>query len=323
MSSAPPRERARQSQAQPGGVVVLTGGVGGAKLVLGLAQVLLPGQLTAVVNTGDDFTHLGLRICPDIDTLLYTLSGRAHAVQGWGRQDESWSFMAAIDSLGGDTWFRLGDGDLALHVLRTAGLQAGEPLSRLVARFAERWAIAARVLPMSDDMVGTVVLTEQGRLAFQDYFVKRRCEPVVTGVEFEGAAEARPAPAVLEAIASASAVLIAPSNPFLSIAPILAVPGMRAALAATAAPVVAVSPLVGGQAVKGPTAKLMRELGQPINVKGVAALYDRVIDGLLVDERDACEDLPIRTARTDTMMHTLDDRVRVALAALALARGLE
>jgi LPPG:FO 2-phospho-L-lactate transferase len=303
-------------------VVVLTGGVGGAKLALGLARVLPPGQLTAVVNTGDDFTHLGLRICPDIDTLLYTLSGRAHAEQGWGRQDESWSFLAAIESLGGDSWFRLGDGDLALHVLRTAGLAAGESLSQIVATFADRWSIATRVLPMSEDTVATLLDTAQGRLVFQDYFVKRRCEPVVTGIEFEGAAEARPAPGVLEAIASASAVVIAPSNPFLSIAPILAVSGMREALAATEAPVVAVSPLVGGQAVKGPTAKLMRELGQPVSVKGIATLYDGVIDGLLVDERDPREGLPIPTARVDTLMRTLDDRLRVATATLALARVL-
>lgn len=321
MSPAWPPGAAPECRPQCGGVVVLTGGVGGAKLALGLAHVLPPGQLTAIVNTGDDFTHLGLRISPDIDTLLYTLSGRAHAEQGWGRQDESWAFMAAVDSLGGDTWFRLGDGDLALHVLRTARLQGGEPLSRIVATFSKRWAVATRVLPMSDDTVATVVDTTQGRLAFQDYFVRQRCEPVATGIGFEGASEARPAPGVLDAIASASAIVIAPSNPFLSIAPILAVPGLREALAAASAPVVAVSPLVGGQAVKGPTAKLMHELGHPVSPQGIAAFYEGVIDGLLVDERDGCEGLPVRTAQADTLMHTVADRMRVASATLALARA--
>jgi len=306
----------------PGGVVVLTGGVGGAKLALGLSQLLPPGQLTAIVNTGDDFTHLGLHVSPDIDTLLYTLSGRAHAVQGWGRQDESWSFMAALESLGGENWFRLGDGDLALHVLRTARLRAGEPLSRIVASFASQWGLSIRVLPASDERVATTLDCDEGPLSFQDYFVKRRCEPIVRRIEFDGAAESRPAPGVVKAIAAAGAILIAPSNPLLSVAPILAVPGLREALVAASAPVVAVSPLVGGEAVKGPTAVLMRQLGLPSTPRSIATLYDGLIDGLLVDERDASDDLPVPHAVADTLMHTLDDRVRVASAALALAREL-
>jgi LPPG:FO 2-phospho-L-lactate transferase len=303
-------------------VVVLTGGVGGAKLALGLARVLEPGQLTAIVNTGDDFTHLDLRISPDIDTLLYTLSGRAHALQGWGRQDETWSFMAALESLVGDAWFKLGDADLALHVLRTARLRAGEPLSQVIASFAHRWAIETRILPMTDDPVFTVVRTTEGTLSFQDYFVRRRCEPLAFRIAFDGAPDAQPAPGVLDALASADVVLLAPSNPLLSIAPILAVPGLRDALAATSAPVVAVSPLVGGQAVKGPTAKLMRELGYPTTASGIAVLYKGVIDGLLVDERDHCNGLQVPTAQTDTLMQTLEDRMRVASAALALARAI-
>ncbi|HLY57022.1 MAG TPA: 2-phospho-L-lactate transferase CofD family protein, partial [Stellaceae bacterium] len=246
-----------------GRVVVLTGGIGGAKLVLGLVNTVPAESVTAIVNTGDDFTHLGLRVSPDIDTLLYTLSGKANAVQGWGREGESWNFMAALRSLGGAEWFALGDGDLALHVLRTAALARGERLSTIVAGFAKSWGIAAAVLPMSDDPVETIVETDQGILAFQEYFVARRCAPRVSAVRFVGVDAAVPAPGVVEAIADPKtrAILIAPSNPFLSVDPILAVPGLRARLAASPAPVVAVSPLVGGRAVKGPTGKLLDELG--------------------------------------------------------------
>jgi LPPG:FO 2-phospho-L-lactate transferase len=304
-----------------GRVVVLTGGVGGAKLVLGLTQVMPPARITAIVNTGDDFSHLGLLVSPDVDTLLYTLSGRANAAQGWGREGESWSFLAALRSLGGPDWFALGDGDLALHVLRTAALAAGESLSAIIAGFARRWEIGPKILPMTDQRVVTMLATDAGDLEFQDYFVARRCAPVVSRVWFEGAAAARPAPGVLEAIRDpeTAAILIAPSNPYLSVDPILAIPGVKAALAAAAAPVVAVSPIIGGKAVKGPTAKLMAELGVAITPRAIAAHYAGVIDGLLVDERDKPEDPGIRFAAADTLMHTLDDRARVARAALALA----
>ncbi len=305
-------------------VVVLTGGVGGAKLVLGLCHAVPPADVTAIVNTGDDFTHLGLTISPDIDTLLYTLSGQADTAQGWGRAGESWNFMAALATLGGPDWFRLGDGDLALHVMRTARRAAGEALSAITADVARAWGIAARVLPMSDDPVATMLDTDAGTLAFQTYFVARRCVPVVRTVRFAGAATARPAPGALEAIADPDlrAILIAPSNPFLSVDPLLAVPGLRAALAAARAPVVAVSPLVGGTAVKGPTAKLMAELGLPAEAASIARHYAGVIDGLLVDERDPPGDPGIASARADTLMHGLADRVRVAEAALALADRL-
>jgi LPPG:FO 2-phospho-L-lactate transferase len=304
-----------------GRVVVLTGGVGGAKLVLGLTQVMAPARITAIVNTGDDFSHLGLLVSPDVDTLLYTLSGRANAAQGWGREGESWSFLAALRSLGGPDWFALGDGDLALHVLRTAALAAGESLSAIIAGFARRWEIGSKILPMTDQRVATMLATDAGDLEFQDYFVARRCAPVVSRVWFEGAAAAQPAPGVLEAIRDpeTAAILIAPSNPYLSVDPILAIPGVKAALAAAAAPVVAVSPIIGGKAVKGPTAKLMAELGVAITPRAIAAHYAGVIDGLLVDERDKPEDPGIRFAAADTLMHTLDDRARVARAALALA----
>lgn len=305
-------------------MVVLTGGVGGAKLVLGLMHLIAPGRITAIVNTGDDFRHLGLWVSPDIDTLLYTLSGKANAAQGWGREGESWAFMDALRSQAGPDWFLLGDGDLVLHVLRTHRMASDEPLSAITHDFARNWAIAAQVLPMSDDAVATFVETNEGLLPFQQYFVARRCEPVALGVRFDGAATARPAPGVAEAILDpgTEAILIAPSNPFLSVDPILAVPGIRAALAAASAPIVAVSPIVGGQAVKGPTAKLMRELGLGVTPAAIARHYAGVIDALLVDQRDAALGVDVTHAAADTLMNTLEDRMRVARAALDLARAV-
>jgi LPPG:FO 2-phospho-L-lactate transferase len=304
-----------------GGIVVLTGGVGGAKLVLGLTHVVPPETITAIVNTGDDFRHFGLAVSPDIDTLLYTLSGKANAEQGWGRAGESWQFMDALRSLGGEDWFNLGDGDLALHVLRSTALAAGQPLGAITARFARAWGVAVTMLPMSDDPVSTHLATDAGDLPFQRYFVERRCVPAVTAIRFEGAQAARPAPGVLEAIAGARAILIAPSNPYLSIDPILAVPGLRAALVQARAPVVAVSPIVGGQAVKGPTAKLMAELGVAVTPASIAAHYGDVLDGLLIDRRDDAQGVAIAHAFADTLMTSLDDRIRVARAALELAEA--
>jgi LPPG:FO 2-phospho-L-lactate transferase len=274
-------------------VAVLTGGVGGAKLVLGLTQIMPPADITAIINTGDDFVHLGLPISPDIDTLLYTLSGKANAEQGWGREGESWAFMAALKSLGGADWFNLGDGDLALHISR---------------------------LPMSDDRVATVIESDIGKLPFQNYFVEHRCAPVVHSIEFSGAQAARPATGVTDALSRADVILIAPSNPWLSIDPILAVPGIADALRAAAAPVVAVSPLVGGTAVKGPTAKLMAELGLPVTNASIATHYQGLIGGLLIDDGDDAPDLAF--ARTETLMLTLTDRERVAQAAVNLALSL-
>lgn len=305
-------------------VVVITGGVGGAKLVLGLVHALPEWSVTAIVNTADDFEHLGLAISPDIDTLLYTLANKANVAQGWGREGESWSFMTALRELGGEDWFQLGDGDLALHVLRSMGLRHGRPLSAIVADFARAWGISASVLPMSDDAVRTVVETDAGTMPFQRYFVASRCEPVVRSIRFEGADKARPAAGVIEAITDPAtrAILIAPSNPFLSIDPVLGVPGIRDALVAASAPVVAVSPIVGGKAVKGPTTKLMAELGIEPSAASVARHYADFLDGLLVDERDRQEDLPVAQARADTLMLSLDDRIRVARAALSLADSL-
>jgi LPPG:FO 2-phospho-L-lactate transferase len=305
-------------------VTVLTGGVGGAKLVLGLCHALCPHDVTAIVNTGDDFTHLGLAVSPDIDTLLYTLSGKADAARGWGRAGESWHFMDAVRSLDGADWFALGDGDLALHVLRTHMLRTGMRLSAIVAGFAAAWGIGAKILPMSDDLVATRVMTDEGTLEFQHYFVRRKCEPVVRAVSFAGADVALPAPGVVESITDPNcrAILIAPSNPFLSIDPILAVPAIRQALIETRVPIVAVSPLVGGTAVKGPTAKMMRELGLEVSAAEVARHYAGIIDAMLIDARDEPVLLDVRCARSDTLMHSLDDRTRVARAALELAESL-
>ncbi|QUT07177.1 2-phospho-L-lactate transferase [Sphingobium phenoxybenzoativorans] len=307
-----------------GRVVVLTGGVGGAKLVLGLCNLVAESDVTVIVNTGDDFTHLGLAVSPDIDTLLYTLSGKANTHQGWGRADEGWRFMEALSSLGGEHWFRLGDGDLALHVLRTQRLGRGEPLSTIITDFASAWGIGAIILPMTDQRVATRIDTDAGLLDFQDYFVRRRCEPAVRAIRFDGAPVASAAPGVVDAIMNngCRAILIAPSNPYLSIDPILAVPQIRAALAAARAPVIAVSPIVGGNAVKGPTAKIMRELGLDIGPTAIVHHYEGVIDGLLVDERDMPVRLDIPSACADTLMTNLDDRICVARAALDLADAL-
>lgn len=306
----------------PGRVLALSGGVGGAKLALGLARVLEPGALDIVVNTGDDFEHLGLAISPDIDTLLYTLAGLADADKGWGRQGETWHFMAALRQLGGEDWFALGDADLALHVERTRRRAAGQTLTQITADFARTLGITARVHPMSDDPVRTRVHTDEGGLAFQHYFVRRRCAPRVSELVFEGAERARPAPELL-ALASdptLRAVVICPSNPYLSIDPLLALPGVRAALAACPAPVLAVSPIVAGRAVKGPTAKLMDELGVPVGHTSVARHYAGLIDALVVDADEpglAATGVPAIVA--PTLMHSLQDREQLARRVLAEA----
>jgi LPPG:FO 2-phospho-L-lactate transferase len=299
-------------------VVVLTGGVGGSKFVDGLVRAVPPKSVSAIVNTGDDFTHLGLRICPDIDTLLYTLSGQADPERGWGRKDETWRFMAALRSLGGAHWFQLGDGDMALHVLRTLRLSEGAPLSTVVSEFAQSWGIGAAVLPMTDGPLATMIESDEGTLPFQRYFVELRCAPRVRRIRFEGAFAIAPAPRVIEAIGDreARAILIAPSNPFLSIDPILAVPGIRDSLMMARAPVVAISPLVGGKAVKGPTAKIMEEFGLSVSAAAIARHYGDILDGVVVDERDPAEEIEIATLRTDTLMMNPHDRARLAREAL-------
>lgn len=307
-------------------IVALSGGIGGAKLALGLYRVLPADQLTVVANTGDDFVHLGLHISPDVDTTLYTLSGLANPVLGWGRRDETWTFMETLERLGGETWFRLGDGDLALHVERTRRLAAGETLSQVIAAIARQLGITARILPMSEDAVRTRVRTAEGTMDFQEYFVRHQCRPVVTGLDFIGATEAQPTADIATALADPAleAVIICPSNPYLSIGPLLAVPGMRDLLATTAAPVIAISPLIGGKAVKGPTAKIMTELGIPVSPLAVAGYYDGLVDGFVLDQRDRdlAPALSVPVSLTDTLMNTLEDRARLARHCLEFARTL-
>jgi LPPG:FO 2-phospho-L-lactate transferase len=310
-----------------GFVLALSGGIGGAKLALGLYRILPLGALTVVANTGDDFEHLGLAISPDIDTLLYTLAGVDNPELGWGRRDETWTFMQALGSLGGETWFSLGDGDLATHVERTRRLVAGESLSQITEDFRRRLSISARLLPMSDDRVRTRLLTAAGWLDFQDYFVRQRCTPVVREIAFAGAGVARPQPEFLAALADENlrVVVICPSNPFISVDPILALPGVRDALHACAAPVVAVSPIIGGKAVKGPTAKMMAELGLPVGAAAVARHYGDILDLYVADEADADEvrELGLPVVFTRTLMLSLADREGLACAVLdAAARGL-
>jgi LPPG:FO 2-phospho-L-lactate transferase len=309
-----------------GPVVALSGGIGGAKLALGLYRALPARDLCVIVNSGDDFRPFGLHVSPDLDTMLYTLAGLENPATGWGRRDETWSFMQVMADLGGETWFRLGDGDLALHVERTRRLAAGDTLSAIMSDVAGRWGVTARILPMSDDPVRTVVDTDQGALPFQEYFVARRCSPGVTAVRFEGAAMARPLPAARAALTNARtrAIVICPSNPYLSIDPILALPSLRAALAEAPAPVIAVTPIVGGRAVKGPTAKIMDELGLSVSASTVAAHYAGLLDGFVLDPADAHleSEIAVPTLVTDTMMRNLDDKIRLAESVLDFARAL-
>lgn len=314
-----------------GRILALSGGIGGAKLALGLAQVVPHADLTIAANPGDDFEHLGLTICPDLDTLTYTLSGLSDTERGWGRQGETWNFMAALGELGGDTWFNLGDRDLALHAERTRRLRAGETLSQATAALCDHLGIGPRIVPATDQPVRTVVETLDGPLPFQHYFVRLRCEPHVTGFRFEGAAAARPSPDFAAALADPdlSAVVICPSNPFISIDPILAIPGVVEALNAVQAPIVAVSPVVGGAAVKGPTAKMLAELDFEVSASTVARHYrSRIrLDGYLLDEADAAlasalEAEGLTVAVAQTLMTDLDTKTAVARAILSLADRL-
>ena len=308
--------------------VVLSGGVGGAKLVLGLAHAMAPEALLVVANTGDDFEHLGLLVCPDVDTIVYTLAGLANPETGWGRAGESDGFMRGLAALGGETWFFLGDGDLAMHVERTRRLRAGQPLSVVIDDLRRRLGVSVRIAPMSDDPIRTMVATAEGELAFQHYFVRERCRPVVTGFRFKGAEQARPQRDILAALAGPAleAVLIAPSNPYISIDPILSTPGLREAIAGARAPVVAISPILGGRAVKGPTAKMMSELGVEPSAEAVARRYRGIVDGFVLDDADAGAVDAVRAVgmaalTTSTMMTSLEDKVRLAGEALEFARG--
>ena len=307
-------------------IIALSGGVGGAKLALGLARVLPPEELVVVVNTGDDLEHLGLSISPDIDTVTYTLAGLANRELGWGRHDETWSFMETMEDLGGETWFRLGDRDVALHVERTRRLNRGETLSSVTADFCRRLGITSRVVPMSDDPVRTRLRTGEGWLDFQEYFVHRRCEPVVHELLFQGAGAARAHPEFLAALTDPSlrAIVICPSNPFISVEPILAIPGVLKAMIASPAPIIAVSPIIAGQAVKGPTAKMMRELGLDPSAGTVAHRYHDLLDGYVIDHADMSEVVSIdaRVTLAQTLMRTMEDREALARTVLEAAAVL-
>lgn len=304
-----------------GRVVALCGGIGGAKLALGLTHVVAADRLSIVVNTGDDFRHFGLHVSPDVDTVLYTLSGRANPDTGWGRAGESWRFMEAVAEIGGETWFSLGDTDLALHAVRTARLAAGETLTAITRDVAASFGISPAILPATDDTCATVVETDEGALPFQRYFVERRCEPVVRAIRFEGLESAAPSAAVASALSAPdlAAIVICPSNPYLSIDPMLAIPGLRGLIAEAAAPVVAVSPLVGGKAIKGPLAKIMGELGTALTPASVLDHYDGLLDRLVVDVSDEAIATDGRMRVAPTLMVSLEDRIALARTVLGIA----
>lgn len=309
-----------------GHVLALCGGVGGAKLAAGLAAVLAPERLTIVVNTGDDFEHLGLSISPDIDTVMYTLAGLADAERGWGLANETWRMMEMLGRLGGPQWFKLGDQDLATHIERTQRLQNGETLSEVTAALSAALGVAPAIVPMTDDPVRTEVETAEGVLPFQDYFVAQQCKPVARAIRYTGADVARPAPGFAAALArkDLSALVICPSNPYLSVDPLLALPGVRGRIEQLSIPRIAVSPIVGGRAIKGPLAKLMGELGVSVSSAAIARHYRGLIDHLVIDgsdkhEVEAIESLGIGATATPSIMRSDADRAALARATLAAA----
>ncbi len=306
-------------------VVALAGGVGGAKLVLGLSRLLAPDQLTVIVNTADDFSLYGLAISPDLDTVMYTLAGVADPEMGWGLAGESTRMLDMMSRYGETPWFKLGDRDLATHLLRTGWLAEGMTLTGVTRRLCRGLGIEYSVLPMADAPVRTIVDTvTHGQLAFQEYFVRFRWQPVVRALVYRGAEQAEPSPGVLAALAAADVVVICPSNPILSIAPILAVPGLRAALQRQLC--LAVTPIIGGEAVKGPAAKLMRELGYVVTSPAVAAYYDDLLGGFVADSRDAADlsehDFICPLLVTDTLMQQESDKIRLAQDVLNWAEEL-
>ena len=309
-------------------VLALCGGVGGAKLALGLTRILSLDRLTIVVNTGDDFEHFGLPVCPDLDTVTYTLSGLSNTDTGWGRQDESWRCLETLEQLGGETWFRLGDRDLAIHLTRRALLDQGKSLSEATAMICGRLGIDHSVVPMSDVATRTIVETDEGELSFQHYFVREQCRPAVRGFRFEGASAAGPSAGFSKALEDPdlAAIVICPSNPFVSVAPILALPGIKDRLIRHRAPVIAVSPIVASQAIKGPTAKMLGELGLDLSALGVFRHYGELLDGFVIDEQD--RELigefpdPKQLHCCNTVMESLQDRIELAQQCLQFATRL-
>jgi LPPG:FO 2-phospho-L-lactate transferase len=307
-------------------VAALAGGVGGAKLADGLMHWLPPGDLTVIVNTGDDFEHLGLYICPDLDTVCYTLAGLANPATGWGRAEESWGALETIGALGGPTWFRLGDHDIGLHLERTRRLRAGETLSQVTEHFCRAFGVSARVLPMLNDPAPTSVYTiELGEISFQEYFVRHQCRPRVTGFRFKDIENAYPTPGVLTALQSADLVVICPSNPWVSIGPILAVPGIRAEMEDRL--VVAVTPIIAGQTIKGPAAKMYAEMNIEPSAASVARHYQGLLRGFVLDQQDrqlegVVGELDMEILVTDTVMATAQDRQRLAAEVLEFGEKL-
>ncbi len=308
-------------------VCALAGGIGGAKLAAGLQEALPSGDLTVVVNTADDFDLWALRICPDLDTVMYTLAGISNPETGWGLVGESFEALNMLARYGEDTWFMLGDRDLATHVLRTARLHAGQTLTTITGSLSGSLGVRSVILPMSDDMVSTALKTPVGLLEFQEYFVRRGQKDEVLGVELRGIEDARPTEAVLGTVAAADAVVFCPSNPVVSVGPILALPGMRDALAASSAPKVAVSPIVGGRALKGPADRMLASLGHEVSAAGVAAMYEGLVDAMVVDrvdegERAGIESLGMRVLVTDSVMRDAADRTRLAREVVGFGTGL-
>ena len=293
-------------------IVALAGGVGGAKLAHGLAQILPPEDLTVIVNTGDDFEHLGMYICPDLDTVCYTLAGLANSETGWGRVNETWNTIANIEKLGGPNWFRLGDQDIATHLERTRRMKAGKSLSEVTKDFCAAWGIKQTILPMTDFPVRTIVDTDEGELAFQEYFVHRHCEPKVKGFRFDGVEAAESTIGAKEAIDSAQAIVICPSNPWVSVDPILRV------VKNINIPVIAVSPIIGGKTVKGPAAKMYAELGIEPSALAVARHYGNLLSGFVLDTVDEqlSDKIETKTLVTNTLMNTFEDRARLAMDVL-------
>jgi LPPG:FO 2-phospho-L-lactate transferase len=304
-------------------IAALAGGVGGAKMVDGLARNVAPGELTVIVNTGDDFEHFGLHISPDLDTVCYTLAGMANPRTGWGRRGETWNALHGIERLGGPAWFRLGDHDLSTHLERTRRLQRGEPLSSIMGEFCAAWGIQSKVLPMTDAPVRTMVRSDRGELAFQEYFVQMQCEARVSGFEFRGAQDAAPAPGALESLEQAEGIVICPSNPWVSIGPILSITALQTAMAR--GKTVAISPIVGGKAIRGPAAKMYAELGIEPSAVAVARHYRQHIAAFVLDSVDRhleaeIKDMGLRTLVTNTVMRTVEDRRRLASEVLDLLK---
>jgi LPPG:FO 2-phospho-L-lactate transferase len=304
-------------------IVALAGGVGGAKLADGLSRILSPADLTIIVNTGDDFEHLGLSISPDLDTVCYTLAGIANPETGWGRLGDTYNFMEQLQKLGGPTWFRLGDLDLATHIERTRRLKSGDTLSKITNDFCQAWGVRHPILPMSDQPIHTIVETiDEGKLPFQEYFVHRRCEPRVKGFEFSGSQTANPATGLLESIEAADAVVFCPSNPWVSIDPILSVKNIRAAIMQKR--VVAVSPIINGKTIKGPAAKMYHEMGIQPSATAVAHHYADLLSGFILDTSDQAtlDEIHTPSIFTDIIMSTSADRLRLAQDVLNLIKKL-